>query len=142
MNLPSQKDLSQLGQKTADVYALKMRYEMQNEKATEEAVQLREDLEEQGMMDRYKKLQPPRPEVDEKLIDIEMEILFSYDEPDGTKSNMWCQGTVVAVKKNNKVHIKWHDSTLREGDIAITEETLLKSKYNKHVLAGWSYSLD
>ena len=126
----------------ADVYALEMQYEMQKEKAVEEAVQLREDFEEQGMMDRHKKLQPPRPEVDEKLIDVEMEILFSYDEPDGTKSNMWCRGTVVAVKKNNKVHIKWHDSTLREGDIAITDETLLKSKYNKHVLGGWRYSLD
>ncbi len=54
---------------------------------------------------------------------------------------MWCQGTVMAVKKNSKVHIKWDISTLREGDKAITEETLLKSKYNKHVLGGCRYSL-
>ncbi len=71
-----------------------------------------------------------------------MERLLSYDEPDGTLSNMWCQGMVVGVKKNNKVPIKWDGSTLREGDIAITEETLLKSKYNKHVLGGWRFSLD
>ena len=55
---------------------------------------------------------------------------------------MWCQGTVVGVKKNNKVHIKWDGSTLREREIAITEETLLKSKYNKHVQGGWRFSLD
>ena len=54
MNLPSRKNLPQLGQKTADVDALEMRYEMQKEKAIEEAVQMREDLEEEGMMDTRK----------------------------------------------------------------------------------------
>ena len=69
-------------------------------------------------------------------------MLFAYKEPDGSINMMWCQGTVMAVKNNSKVHIKWDSSTLREGDKAITEETLLKSKYNKHVLGGWRYSLD
>lgn len=142
MNLPSRKNLPQLGEKTADVDALDMRYEEHRDKAIEEAVQLREDLEEQGVMDRHEKKQPPRPNVDEELVDVMMEMLFAYDEPDGTTSNMWCQGTVVAVKRDNKVHIKWDGSTLREGDIEITEEKLLKSKYNKHVLGGWRYSLD
>lgn len=142
MNLPSRKNLPQLGEKTADVDALDMRYEEQRDKAIEEAVQLREDLEEQGVMDRHEKKQPPRPNVDEELVDVMMEMLFAYDEPDGTTSNMWCQGTVVAVKRDNKVHIQWDGSTLREGDIEITEEKLLKSKYNKHVLGGWRYSLD
>jgi hypothetical protein len=46
-----------------------MRYDMQKEKGIEEVDQLREDLEEeQRMMDWHEKLQPPRPEVDEKLI--------------------------------------------------------------------------
>ena len=56
------------------------------------------------MMDWHEKLQPPRPKVDEKLIGVETEILFLYDEPDGTTSNMWCQGTVVAVKKTVMLH--------------------------------------
>ena len=142
MNLPSCKNLPQLGEKTADVDALEMRCKMQKDKAIEEAVQLREDLEEQGMTDRHKKIQPSRPDVDEKLVNVEIEMLFSYDEPDRTTRNMWCQGIVVAVKQNNKVHIQWDGSTLREGDIAITEETLLKSKYNKHVMGAWRYSLD
>ena len=103
---------------------------------------MREDWEDQGLTDRHERLQPPRPEVDAKLVDEEMEMLFAYKEPDGSINMMWCQGTVMAVKKNSKVHIKWDISTLREGDKAITEETLLKSKYNKHVLGGWRYSLD
>ena len=115
---------------------------MQKDKAVEEAIELREELKEQGMTDRHKKIQPSRPDVDEKLVNVEIEMLFSYDEPDGFTSNVWCQGTMVAVEKSNKVHTKWHDTILREGDIAITEETLLKSKYHKNVLDGWRYSLD
>ena len=86
---------------------------MLKDKAVEEVMKLREELEEQGMTDRHE-IQPPRPDVEEKLVDVEMEMLFSYDEPDRTSSNMWCQGTVVGVKKNDKVHIKWDGSTLRE----------------------------
>jgi hypothetical protein len=37
---------------------------------------------------------------------------------------------------------KWDASTLREGDEPITEEVLLKSKYNKHVIGGWRYSIE
>ena len=71
------QNLPQLREKTADVDALEMRYKMQKDKAIEEAVQLREDSEEQGMTDRNKKLQPPRPDVNEKIVDVEMEMLFS-----------------------------------------------------------------
>ena len=68
--------------------------------------------------------------------------MYSYDEPDGSTLNMWCQGEVVAVRTKNRVHIEWDASTLREGDEPITEETLLKSKYNKHVIGGWRYSIE
>jgi glutaredoxin-related protein len=33
-------------------------------------------------------------------------------------------------------------STLRDGDESITEETLLQTKYNKHVVGGWRYSIE
>ena len=61
--------------------------------------------------------------------------LYSYEEPDGSTIKIWCQGEVVAVRTKNRVHIEWDASTLREGE-PITEETLLKSKYNKHVIGG------
>jgi hypothetical protein len=87
-------------------------------------------------------LQPTRPEVNEDLIGAELEILYSYVEPDGSNKNMWCQGVVVAVLPRNKVHIEWEQSTLREGDESITEKVLLKTKYNKHVIGGWRYSIE
>ena len=68
--------------------------------------------------------------------------MYSYDELDGSTTKMWCQGEVVAVRTRNRVHIQWDTSTLRDGDESITEETLLKTKYNKHVIGGWRYSIE
>ena len=62
--------------------------------------------------------------------------------------NQWCKGAVVAIKKGNKVHIQWEEDTLHEGYPKISQETLAKSRYNKHVagkkgvLPGWRMNLD
>jgi len=82
-----------------------------------------------------------RHDVDEKLIGVELEILYSYDEPDGSTKKMWRQGVVVMIRTRNSVHIKWDTSTLRDGDEPVTEETM-KLKYNKHVIGGWRYSIE
>jgi hypothetical protein len=66
-----------------------------------EAVKMRDDLETQGKTDRYEKLQPPRPDVDENLVGLEIEQLWTMIEEDGKKFLQWCQGLVVAVKTNN-----------------------------------------
>ena len=44
-----------------------------------------------------------------------------------------CKGTFVAIKKGNKVHIQWEEDNLHEGHPKISQETLAKSRYNKHV---------
>jgi hypothetical protein len=142
MNMPSRKVTPQLGKITADVAELEEHYENEKQKAIEEAIKLRDQLEDEGIIDRHERLQPTRPEVNEDLIGAELEILYSYVEPDGSNKNMWCQGVVVAVLTQNKVHIEWEPSTLREGDDSITEEVLLKTKYNKHVIGGWRYSIE
>ena len=65
-------------------------------------------------------LRPARIELDEDFIGAEIEILYSYEEPDGSTTKMWCQGEVVAVRTKYRVHIEWDASTLREGDEPIT----------------------
>ena len=87
-------------------------------------------------------LQPARPEIDEPLISVEIEILYSYVEPDGSMKNIWCQGVIIVVQTRNRIHIEWDACTLCEGDKSITEEVLLKSKYNKHVIGGWRFSIE
>ena len=96
MNMPSRKVTPQLGKRTADVAELEERYENEKQKAVEEAIKLRDQLEDEGIIDRHERLQPTRPEVNEDLIGAKLEILYSYVEPDGSNKNMWCQGVVVA----------------------------------------------
>ena len=86
-------------------------------------------------------MQPPSPKVDETFIGARIEQLWEFKETDGTMVKQWCQGEVVAVKKNSRVHIKWEKECLRKGDPAITQEKLLKSKWNKHVIQAWRMNL-
>ena len=75
------------------------------------------------------------------MIGLEIEQLWMFEEEDGKKVAQWCQGLVVAVKTRNRVHIQWNADCLREGDTPISEEVLMKSKYNRHVEGGWRMSL-
>jgi len=97
MDLPPRKVTPRLGQRTVDVEMLDERYEEERQSAINEAVAMRAQLENEGVIDKHEKLQPARPDVDEKLIGVELEILYSYDEPDGSTKKMWCQGIVVAI---------------------------------------------
>ena len=117
MELPSRKDTPQLGTKTADIEKLEGCYEAEKAIAIGAAEKLRDQLETEGMIDRYEKLQPSRPEVDEKLIGLEIEQLWIYEEEDGEKAPQWCQGVVVAIKNRSKVHIQWNENCLRHGDL-------------------------
>ena len=102
MNMPSRKVTPQLGKTTADEAEFDERYENEKQKAVEEAIKLRDQLEDEGIIDRHERLQPTRPEVNEDLIGAEIEILYSYDELDGSTTKMWCQGEVVAVQTRNR----------------------------------------
>ena len=78
----------------------------------------------QGISDRYERMQPPRPEVDANLVGLDIEQLWTFVEEDGTKVLQWCQGTVVAIKTRDRIHIKWREDCLHDGDMPITEEVL------------------
>jgi len=73
LELPSWKHMLQLGMKAADVEELDDRYEIEKEAAIESALQHRESLEAEGLADRHEKMQPPRPEVNEEIIGLELE---------------------------------------------------------------------
>ena len=48
-----------------DVDKLDDRYEEEKQNAIKEATKLRDDLEAKGTIDRYEKLQPARPSIDD-----------------------------------------------------------------------------
>ena len=142
MELPPRKRMPQLGTKAADVEELDDRYKNEKDTAIESTIQLRESLESDGLADRHEQMQPPRPEVNEEMIGLEIEQLWMFEETDGSKVPQWCKSLIVTVKSRNRVHIKWSANCLREGDLGITEEVLIKSMFNTHVEGGWRMSLE
>ena len=102
MELPSRKETPQLGTKTADVENLEGRYEAEKVSAIEAAEKLREQLETEGEIDRYEKLQPSRPEVDEQLIGLEIEQLWIYEEEDGEKFHNGVKVWLLQLKTGAK----------------------------------------
>ena len=52
-----------------------------------------------------------------------------------------CRGpiAIVAAKRNSRVHIRWDDDNVREGEPNIMEERFLVSKWNKQVEEGWCF---
>ena len=132
-------DRGKLGTRSSDYEHLKKHDDAEKEMVVEGGTRLREELEDTGMKDRHEKLQPPRPNVDEGLIDRRMEQLWNYKEPDGTVVQVWCRGVVVAVKSNSKVHVCWDTAFVAKGDPKVTEEQFLVSKWNKHVEEGWRF---
>ena len=142
MQLPSRKFTPQLGTRSSDLQYLDDRYNDMKRDAIEAAEKMRDQLEDDGEVDRYEKLQPTtRPDVNKELIGVEIEMLYQHNEPCGKVVDQWCQGVVVAVKRGDKVQVCWSAETLFEGDDGITEEHLMKSKWNKHLPGGWRFSI-
>jgi hypothetical protein len=91
IDLPSPKETKQLGTRTVDVEELDSCYEVEKGDTIAKAVQMRDEQEDKGELDRCEKSQPrTRPEVDESLIGVEMEQLREYTEPDDSKVLQWC----------------------------------------------------
>ena len=69
----------------------------------------------------------------EHLIGLEVEQLWIFEEEDGTRVKQWCQDLVIAIKTRDRVHIQGDEECLHDGDLPISEQVLMKSKYNRHV---------
>lgn len=142
VTLPSRAIRCQLGTRSADVDDLEKYRDDERVEIIDGGKKLRDTLEQEGVSDRYEKMQGTKPPVDASLIGARIEQLWNYTEEDGTVVPQWCQGVVVAVKKQDKVHIEWDDACFHIGDQKITEERLLKTKWNKQVEGAWRWNLD
>ena len=72
------------------------------------------------------------PTVDDFFIGFPIEMLFQYEEQDGTSYVNWCHGIVESVcnAKTNCVYVKWSQGCLNPGEQSVTKEKLLSSKWN------------
>ena len=55
---------------------------------------LREELEAKGGIDRYEKMQPPKPNIDDTLINSQVEQYWPYNKENGDIVGMWYKGVV------------------------------------------------
>ena len=126
VNVPSRGERTQLGTRSKYLDALDNEREANKDDLKITSAEFRETMEMDGQTDRYKKIQTDRPEVYEELIGARIEKMWEFNELDGNKVNQLCKGTVVKIKKENKVKIKWEEDTLHEGYPKISKETLEK----------------
>ena len=133
VNLPPRGERTQLGTRSKDLDVLDHEREAKKDDLKITSADLREAMEMDGQTDRYEKIQPDRPELNEELIRVIIEQMWEFNELYGNNLNQWCKGKVVSIKKRNKVHIQWEDYTLHESYPKIPQEILAKSRYNKHV---------
>ena len=66
------KTNQKVGTRTSNVGEWDERYDTENESIILKALKIRDVFEEQGETDRCKKLQPPRPNVDENIVGLEI----------------------------------------------------------------------
>ena len=85
---------------------------------------------------RHERMQSPRPFVDGGILYRRIEQWWDFKETNEKVVPMWCRGTVVAAKRNSKVHIRWDGNYVREGEPNIMEKRFFVSKWNKQVEEG------
>ena len=106
MELPSRNKTKQLGTRTVDADGLDSRYADEKKKASKGAEKMREDLEADGNIDRYEKMQPKqRSKIGQAFVGTEIEQLWEYIEKNKGKEIkviQWCRGEVVGVKKEQQ----------------------------------------
>jgi hypothetical protein len=97
------------------------------------AIEKRKILETEGKMDRWSAIQRHIiPELDESFIGFNIEMLFQYDNDDGTMYLNWCHGVVTSIvsQKSRYVLVKWDRECLDPGGPKMTKEKLLVSRWN------------
>ena len=143
--LPSRgENRATLGTMARDIVQLDNNDETEQSVFILAATAKRDQTERDGITDRHQKKQPTTPPtIDVDFVGTRIEQIWEFVEVDGTSKLIWCKGTVIAVKNNNKkVRIQWDAEYHRPGDPVISEETLLKTKWNKQTKKAWRLVLD
>ena len=93
MELPSCKETNQLGTQTLDLDDIEKHYDNELELAIEEATAICEQLETDREKDRYDKLQPPRPDIDDNFVGAAIEQLGCIQG----KTDLWFHNDVMTL---------------------------------------------
>ncbi len=75
MQMPERKATTQLGTRTIDLDDLDVVHDNEKDIVIEGAEKLRDEMEARGEVDRYEKMQPPKPKIDESFLGAKIEQL-------------------------------------------------------------------
>ena len=93
----------------------------------------RDTMEAEGKSDRWAaRQQNIMPAVNSELIGFKIEMLFQYDNEDGTTYVNRCNGDIISIlnKKSDYVKVRWNQECLGQGGPDITKQKLLASMWN------------
>lgn len=116
-------DMSAYGGKYSDIVAT-LKKDVEAQRDANEAM---------GLGDRWSEYQPwNMPKIDSSFEGFKIEMRFQLPDNEGNMMADWYHGVVESVvsEKNNIVKIKWDPESLCEGDKQVTNEKLLKTKWN------------
>ena len=138
--LPSRgENRATLGTMSRDIVQLDKKHKDEEVVFVLAAIAKRDQTERDGITDKHQKKQPNSPPtIDVNFVGTRIEQIWEFVEDDDTLKLIWCKGTVVGVKNNKKkVRIQWDKEYHRPGDPEISDETLLKTKWNKQTKKAW-----
>ncbi len=98
----------------------------------------RDTMEAEGKSDHWAaRQQNIKLSVNSALIGFKIEMLFQYDNEDGTTYVNWCNGVIISIlnEKSYFVKVGWNHKCLGQGESEITKEKLLASKWNPNKAA-------
>jgi hypothetical protein len=147
INLPQHSVNYTMGTKSADLLAL---YNSAHDK--EDSIRLkamieRDRLENSGFGDQLTELQQTSWAIEKiRAGSFKLDMCFMYND-DSNDILQWCQGTITRIvkEKNNCVwvDVEWDKECLKQGDVNMTTERLMKSKWNPttHEHGSWRENL-
>ena len=141
LNIPGCPKLASLGTKAQDITTNDNSCINAEEQLRNNAINEQERREADGFGDQLMEMQQTSmPKINNNLIGYLIEMLFEYNDPDGSTLR-WCQGKVLSVvrESNNLVEIEWNDDCVNSNEPKITKHRLLKTKWNpqKQTSGAW-----
>ena len=150
VKIPQRKSLPSLSVPVKKLIEIDKVSEKENAKFEQNARNLRNTCEEEGIGDRYAEMQPSSmPKIDKYLIGKRLDICESYDLEEGGSELRWNQGKVVLVsnganivkigsitacyKSGEAVMICWDSNNDRNEPTSTSPQRLLPSKWNPKI---------
>ena len=138
INFPEPLDMMILGTESELTFVYKFGTIENIQELKTSAASRSDTMEAEGTSDCWAaRQQSIMPVVNSELIGFKIEMLFRYNNEDGTTYVNWCNGVIISIlnEKSYYVKVRWNQECLGQGEPNITKEKLLASNWNPNKAA-------